>query len=676
MFRRTLLVAVLVAACLPAPAEERRPVHLDDLARLRTVTDPRLSPDGTWVAYVVGTVDTEKDERGSDLWMTSWDGARHLQLTRGPGSETSPRFSPDGRWLAFLSARGDEDEKKKGAQVWLLPRDGGEATKLTDLPGGVSDFAFSPDGARLALVVKDPDPDDEPAKKDGKKRTRAPIVVDRYSFKSDEGRYLREYRNRLWLFDVVSRKAERLTSGPYDDEAPAFSPDGTSIAFVSKRGPDPDRGNDSNVFLVEARAGAEPRALTTFEGEDGGRPVFSPDGKWIAYLQGDVKRFGAYSSDTLAVVPAAGGPARLLTASLDRAVSGPYAFTPDGKSLLFSVVDDRTTWIGKVPVAGGAVTPLTTGRRVVQALTSAPNGRVAVLGSTATEPFEVHAVEKGILRPLSRQNEAWLSGLRLATTEDFTSTSVDGTVVNGLVVKPAGSAPGTKLPTVLQIHGGPNGQDQHAFSLERELLAAGGYAVLAVNYRGSSGRGSAFQKAIFGDWCHKEVVDLLGAVDEAVRSGLADPARLGTGGWSYGGILTDALVATDPRFAAAWSGAGSALQLSMYGTDQYVVQYESELGPPWRGLDPWLKVSRAFLDAEKIRTPTLFLGGEGDFNVPIAGSEQMYQALRSLGVPTRLVVYPGQRHRLTIPSYVRDRMERVLDWYGRYLGPGGAPGSR
>lgn len=675
MNRRTLLVAALVLSCRPTLAQTTRPVSLDDLAMLRTVSDPQVSPEGTWVAYTVGTVDAEKDERGADIWMTSWDGTRQVQMTRGPESETAPRFSPDGKWLAFLSARGEEDERKKGAQVWLLPRGGGEAQKLTDVKGGVSDFAFSPDGTRLVLVVKDPDPDDEPAKKDGRKKTKAPIVVDRYWFKDDGEGYLREFRSHLQLFDLAARKGEPLTSGPCDDEAPAWSPDGKSIAFVSKRGPEPDRGNDTNVFVIEARAGAAPRALTLFEGEDGGRPVFSPDGKWIAYLQGDVKKYSAYGSEILAVVPVAGGPPRLLTSSLDRAVSGPYTFSPDGTSLLFSVVDDRTIWIGKVPVAGGPVTALTTGRRVATSLASSTNGRVAVLASTATEPAEVHALETGGLRRLSRQNDAWLSGLRLATTEDFTSTSADGTVVHGLVVKPAGSVPGAKLPTVLQIHGGPNGQDQHAFSLERELLAASGAAVLAVNYRGSTGRGSAFQKAIFGDWCHYEVVDLLGAVDWAVNSGLADPKRIGTGGWSYGGILTDALIATDTRFAAAWSGAGSALQLSMYGTDQYVVQYENELGPPWKGLEPWLKVSYPFLKADRIRTPTLFMGGESDFNVPLAGGEQMYQALRSLGVPTRLVIYPGQRHSLKVPSYVRDRMKRVLDWFGRYLSPWGAPGS-
>jgi dipeptidyl aminopeptidase/acylaminoacyl peptidase len=240
--------------------------------------------------------------------------------------------------------------------------------------------------------------------------------------------------------------------------------------------------------------------------------------------------------------------------------------------------------------------------------------------------------------------------------------------VHGLLVKPAGYAAGKKYPMLLYIHGGPKGQDQHSFSFDREFFAANGYAVLSVNYRGSDGRGSAFQRAIFADWGNKEVVDLMGAVDEAVRMGVADPDRLGIGGWSYGGILTDYSIATEPaRFKAAVSGAGSALQLTMYGHDQYVVQYEQELGVPWKAKDVWLKVSYPFFQADRIKTPTLFLGGEKDFNVPITGGEQMYQALKSLGVDTQLVIYPGQFHGLTIPSYQRDRLERYLAWYEKYL---------
>jgi dipeptidyl aminopeptidase/acylaminoacyl peptidase len=232
---------------------------------------------------------------------------------------------------------------------------------------------------------------------------------------------------------------------------------------------------------------------------------------------------------------------------------------------------------------------------------------------------------------------------------------------------PPGVQPGRKYPTLLRIHGGPNGQDAHTFSFERELFAANGYVVVAVNYRGSNGRGSSYQKAIFADWGNKEVMDLLGAMDYVQTLDYVDATRLGIGGWSYGGILTDYTIATDGRFKAATSGAGSALQLTMYGTDQYINQYENELGPPWKSQDLWIKISYPFFHADRIRTPTLFMGGEKDFNVPVTGSEQMYQALRSLGVDTQLVIYPGQFHGLTTPSYRTDRLQRYLAWYDKYL---------
>ena len=674
-----LLVALAIGfgkAGVFAEQPAKRPVKIDDFARLKAVGDPQLSPDGKWVAYTVGTIDLEKDKRDTDLWMVSWDGKEEVRLTSSPDGESRPRWSPDNRTLAFLASRGDEDQKKKGSQVWLLDRRGGEAQRLTDIKGGISDYAWSPDGKRLVLVVSDPNPDDEPEQKEGwKRKTKPPILIDRYHFKEDRQGYLGNLHEHLWVFDLEAGKGEALTSGAFDDRAPAWSPDGRSIAFVSNRAPDPDRSGDSNVYVIEAKAGAELRPVTTFAGPDGGRPAWSPDGQWIAYFQGDEPRFYAYHLNKLAVVPAAGGPARVLTAALDRAVEGPVLWTADGQSLIFVVEDDRASYVGRIAAAGGDMEKVSGGRRVVSSLSLGSDGKTALLTATAVELPEVHALENGALRRLSRQNEAWLSEVQLGTTEDFTSKSKDGTIVNSLLVKPAGFKPGQKYPLLLFIHGGPNGQDEHSFSFDQEVFAAQGYVVLAVNYRGSSGRGSAFQKAIYADWCHKEVIDLIGAVDEAIRSGVADPNRLGLGGWSYGGILTDATIAVDQRFKAGVSGAGSSLQLTMYGTDQYILQYEQELGPPWKGLEPWLKVSAAFLSADRIKTPTLFMCGEKDFNVPIAGSEQMYEALKSRGIDTQLVVYPGQFHGITTPSYVRDRMERRLAWYNKYLKPAGEPPS-
>ena len=257
--------------------------------------------------------------------------------------------------------------------------------------------------------------------------------------------------------------------------------------------------------------------------------------------------------------------------------------------------------------------------------------------------------------------------------EGFSAKAKDGTEVHGVIVKPNTFLPGRRYPVLLRIHGGPNGQDSFSWNFERELFAANGYVVVAVNYRGSNGRGSAYQKAIFADWGNKEVVDLLAAMDYVQTLDYVDPSRLGIGGWSYGGILTNYTIATDGRFKAAISGAGSSNQISMYGTDMYINQYENELGPPWKSQDLWIKLSYPFFHADRIHTPTLFMGGEKDFNVPLVGGEQMYQALKSLGVDTQLVIYPGQFHGITTPTYKIDRFQRYLDWYEKYLKPGKGP---
>jgi dipeptidyl aminopeptidase/acylaminoacyl peptidase len=669
------IVAGLLAAAAPGASQARkRLINLDDLARMKTVGDPQVSPDGRWVAYTLGTVDAEKDRRDTDLWMVSWDGTTTVQLTFTPeDSESQPRWSPDNRYLAFLATRGDEALKKLGPQVWLLDRTGGEAQPLTSIRGGVAEFAWAPDGRRLVLVANEPDPDADPEQKEGwKRKTPPPIVIRRYHFKQDREGYLRERYTYLALFDLATRTVEPLTKDRFDERSPAWSPDGQRVVFVSNRTADPDRNRDTNLWVVEAKPGAEPRPLTTFPGSDGGRPAWSPDGGWIAYLQGDETRYLAYQLNKLAIVPAAGGAPRVLTASLDRPVSDPLVWTPDSRQVLFTVSDDRVRYVGRVNIEGGAVERLTSGRRIVSNLSAGPAGRLALLSGTASEATEVYALEQEGLRRLTHHNDALFAELDLGPTEEVTSRSKDGTEVHGLVVKPPFFEPGRRYPLVLLIHGGPNAQDEHVFSFERQYLAANGYVVLSVNYRGSAGRGAAFQKAIFADWGNKEVLDLLGAVDHLVAIGLADPDRLGIGGWSYGGILTNYTIATDSRFKAAVSGAGSSLQLSMYGVDQYIVQYEQELGPPWKASDLWLKVSYPFFRADRIKTPTLFLGGEKDFNVPLVGSEQMYQALKSLGVDTELVIYPNQYHSLTVPSYQRDRLARYLAWFDRYL-KGGKP---
>lgn len=647
----------------PAYAQGGRPLRASDLYRLRDVGAPRISPDAAWIAYTVTTTDSAKDKTDSDVWMVSWDGTRTLRLTSSPEGEGNPRWSPDNRYLAFVSGR----YESKGGQIWLLDRAGGEAVRLTDLKGGVADYEWSPDGTRLVIISHDPDP--EESKPDSlKNKNPKPIVIDRYAFKRDYAGYLNRLRDHLYLFDVASKKAEQLTTGDFDDRMPRWSPDGKRIAFVSTReGKDPDRENNSDIYVIDAAPGATPQRLTSWKGDDS-EPAWSPDGKWIAYLQGSEPQLSAYSQDQIAVIPSTGGSPRYLAPTLDRDV-GELTWTPDGRTIRFVLGDDRAVHLATIPAEGGEVTRVLNGRRVIWTYDAAPNGRIVTRAATATTTPELFAVENGALRALTHVNDSLLAQLTLGTTEDVDFKNKDGLTVGALLVKPAGFQPGKKYPLILWIHGGPNGQDQHSFAFQRELYAANGYLVLAVNYRGSSGRGQAWKKAIFADWGNKEVQDLLAGVDHVVSSGIADPERLGLGGWSYGGILTDYTIATTTRFKAATSGAGSALQTTMYGTDQYIYQYENELGAPWKNPKLWEKLSYAFYKADRIKTPTLFMGGEKDSNVPITGGEQMYMALKSLGIDTQLVVYPGQFHGISRPSFVRDRYERYLAWYDKYLRP-------
>ncbi|HJT65221.1 MAG TPA: S9 family peptidase [Pyrinomonadaceae bacterium] len=685
MYRRRLsslsLLLVLACACVLVAQTARHPLTLDDLARFRNVGDPQVSPDGKFVAYVVSTVNVKDDKSSSHIWMVGIDGSNDRQITFSNESEGSPRWSPDGKYLSFTSSR---PGKARGNQVWLLDRNGGEAWQLTELKGRLQGYEWSPDAKRLALVIGDPDPEADPGpspQPNATPRVPKPIVIDRYRYKQDGQGYLLSGRHSyIYLFDVDTKKLERLTKSKWDESSPAWSPDGTRIAFVSNHGDDPDRDPSAQLFVADAKAESTEKGLTPATTRAGrSRPEWSPDGKWLAILEGDEKKYGAYSMDRLALVPADGStpPVRLKAVDdLDRGISSPK-FNPDNKSITFTVTDDRSVYPMKATLSGGAPERLLAPPVVVGNLITAGGATVTISGNDS-KPGEVYVWETKGLRQLTHQNDALMNELELGATEDVSFKSKDGTVVNGLLTYPVNYVKGTKVPLLLRIHGGPNGQDQHSFSSERQFFAANGYAVLNVNYRGSAGRGQKFSRAIFADWGNYEVQDLLAGVDHVISMGVADPDKLGVGGWSYGGILTDYLIASDTRFKGATSGAGTAFTVAFYGTDQYIIQYDYEIGPPWnpQAWATYQKISYPFLHADRIQTPTLFLGGERDFNVPVQGSQQMYQALRSLGIDTQLIIYPNENHGIQRPSYQRDRMERYLAWYDKYVKKAaGAPSS-
>jgi dipeptidyl aminopeptidase/acylaminoacyl peptidase len=678
------LVSFAVAQDAPATPVAPRAITVDDAFEIHEVRDPQISDDGKWVAYTVSTASLKEDKTETRIWMAPTGGGDAIVMTAEDVSSSHPRWSPDGKYLAFLSKR---NEGK--AEVWLLNRMGGEAQKLTDAIQDVDDFSWSPDSKRLALILRDPSPEElaeaktkdkekpgseDKDKKDakGKKpKTPPPFVIDRYRFKSDMVGYLDHRRTHLYVIDMVTKAVVQITSGDFDDEEPAWSPDGKLLAFRSNRStPDPDRTYDTNIWVVAADntdKGAHLTQVTTNPGSDAA-PAWSPDGKWITYItQLDPKLF-QYATHHVAVSPAGGGQAKVLTQAFDRMSRYPR-FSPDGQFIYFVADDDGTENLCRIPATGGEITRPISGHVVVSGYTIAKSGDLAAQITSIDRPSEIFTIASsgGTPTRITHVNDAFVAKIKMVAPEYVKFKSKDGTLVAGYLYKPLDYVAGKKYPALLHPHGGPVGAYYGEFNHFSQLLAANGYVVLEPNPRGSSGYGQDFCKAIFADWGNKDYQDDMAMVDYAIAQGLADPDKLGVGGWSYGGISTDFIIAQSKRFKGAISGAGSAFFAALYGHDQYILDYDVELGRPWENRAVWDRIS-PFYKVENITTPTLFMGGDVDWNVPIIGGEQMYEAMKSLGrVETELVVYPGEFHGFKTPSHIKDRLERNLSWYAHYV---------
>src|SRR5213080_1023883 len=633
------VILFLLAIPTPALAQESRPrtpraITIDDFFQIRDVSQPEISPDGQWIAYAVRT--------------------RMLK------------------------------EDKNEQRLWMISTHGGDAVRLTDTVQGVDDFEWSPDSTRLVLILRDPKPEDLEAAKNKEKpapatppkpKTPPPVVIDRLQFKRDTVGYLDRRRTHLYVFNVAAKTATQITSGDFDDNEPAWSPDGKSLAFSSNRSSDPDANYEAHIWVVAADntdKGAHLTQVSPNPGPDSA-PTWSPDGKWIAYVTELDPHLFYYNTRHLAVIPASGGQPNVLTRSFDRSIRR-LRFSNDSKYIYFTAEDDGTQNLCRIPVGGGEITRPIGGRLAVGTYSLGKDDSIAEQIGTIDRPDEIFYLSNGANEPtrLTKTNDALFEQLRLAQADYVHFKSKDGTTVAGYLYKPLDYTPGKKVPTLLNPHGGPVGQYAAAFYHLAQLYAANGYAVLLPNPRGSSGYGQKFCAAIYADWGNRDYQDDVAMVDYAVAQGIADPDRLGVGGWSYGGISTDFIIGQTTRFKAAISGAGAAEFTSLYGHDQYQRDYFTELGYPWENRALWEKLA-PFYKVKNITTPTLFMGGNVDWNVPVLGGEQMYQAMKTLGRTTELVVYPGEYHGFTVPSHIKDRMERFMAWYNHYVKGDSAP---
>lgn len=667
----SLLAASLMVSPQLARAADSAPRHtltVDDIMALTSVRGLTCSRDGRTAAWVAASVDAKADKQRPRVWLADLPNGTPRAITAPEAGAGSPAFSPDGRYIAFAATR-DKDEHD---QIWLLDRQGGEAERLTDLAGDMDEFRWSPDGRQIVIAMTDPKP--KPPTDDPKRPL--PIVVDDIHFKQDTIGFLTAAdHTHLWLFDLATRKLTRLTpSGPWDEGKAQWSPDGKTIAFVADHHTDPAAPSTAWLETIAVQADAAPHVVSRFGGTSGQALVWSADGRSIVHAVGlSTPATAEYSQPQLAMTDLASGTTHILPASAGLHVANPVAL---GKGLVGGILEaDGQSIAVSINPAGGPLVRLGDQTVAVADQCGATDGGAgprAVIASSDGSPSEVRVITGAKLAALSAHNSALAARVDWAKVVDFAAKASDGNEVHGQWLQPAGYQQGHRYPTVLWIHGGPVGQDGHQLAgdaMMRQWLAAQGFAVLAVNYRGSSGRGIDYSATIAGDWGNKEVKDLDAAVDWAVASGFADPARLGVGGWSYGGILTDFLIVREPRFKAALSGAGEGNIFALFGVDQYVGQYWHEIGLPWQNPDRWLKLSEPLLHADRIKTPTLFMGGTGDDNVPLVGGQQMYEALRINGVPSQLVAYPGAFHGINRPSYVRDRYDRIAAWYKRWLLP-------
>ncbi len=529
-----VIAAALLLVGLEAPlqaeaADAMRPLAIGDYFALQSVGSPRISPDAKWVAYTVSNANLETDSREMRVWMISTSGGEAIPMTAKGNTAWEPRWSPDGRYLSFLSVR--EGGESSGAQVFTLDVRGGEAEQLTRAEHGVEGYEWSPDSKRLVVVIRDHDPNQGPG----------PWVVDRLMIKDNSVGYLNRLRTHLYVFDIGSGTTVKITSGDYDDSSPAWSPDGSRIAFTSNRTAEPDDNFNTDIWLVQPDVAHEqqiPVRVTSNLGSDA-NPVWHPDGKRLAYSTTLKYGYVNYAQFEVAIIGIGHDEPRVLSEPLDRNVFDPV-FSADGSRLFVVIEDDGRAHLGAYSVDDGTLSRPIAGERRVESVVAEPDGGIVALVSESRLPGELFALEgrskaNSKLRRLTRVNDGLLKSIELTDVEEVRFMSTDGTTeIQALVYKPPNFDPKRRYPTIFWLHGGQENQDDVGFNFRIQLFAANGYVVVSPNVRGSGGRGYDFALANWKQWGKFDTLDVIAAADHMESLGYVDPARLGIGGWSYG----------------------------------------------------------------------------------------------------------------------------------------------
>jgi dipeptidyl aminopeptidase/acylaminoacyl peptidase len=673
-------IAVLLGGfAVQAQSTPKRPITFKDLISLHRLSEPRISPDGKWIAYGVATPDLDTNHSIRDIWIVPVGGGEARQLTRG-GSDTRPRWSPDGKKLAFISERGG------APQIYYVTLEGGEATRVTALSTGVDNELWSPDGKVIAFVSSVyPDCKDDACNS----QRDAEIAKSKVHARIYEKLLYRHWtgwwdgkRSHLFVAPADGGSARDLTPGanydvpPFNLEAPeaiAFSPDGGELCFTANTDKDEARSTNGDLFTVPVSGTSQPQRITTNPANDWG-PAYSPDGKWIAYR---AQAQPGYESDRwrLMLYDLTAAKHVNLTENFDQSVES-YEWTPDSKNIYFQSENKA-----EMPVYSISATPGGTPRVVVTDGFNADfdlsrDGRTLALARTSlTMPAELFVASANgtDLHQITHQNDALIAQLDLPQAEPFWFDGAEKTQVEGLLIRPPHFDSAKKYPVLFLIHGGPQGAWQNAWGYRwnQQVMAAPGYVVVMINPRGSTGYGQKFTEEVSRDWGGRAYEDLMKGLDAAIaKYPFLDGSNVCAAGGSYGGYMIDWIATHTGRFKCLISHAGPYDEVSMYGSTEELWFMDWEFGgPPWEHPELYTKWSPNEYAAElgKYKTPTLVIGGELDFRVPYNEDLEFFTALQVQGVPSKLMIFPDEGHWVLKPQNSQLWYRTFMDWVEQYL---------
>jgi len=664
---------------------KKRLITSEDLYRLETLSDVRISPDGNHVVYRLQRVDKKTEKKYGNLWVVPTGGGEPRQFTQGDQSDSSPRWSPDGKTIAFLSNRADKD---KPPQVFLMPFDGGEARKLTGIDGEIESLSWSPDGRRLLCTVRKTDAEVLEREKDEQKKKLGVVYrrYDRLFYKLDGYGYLPQERIHIWMIDARTGKGRQLTDHPVWDELdPAFSPDGRQIAFVSNRLNEPDQNPDAMDLFMMSFSGGEPQLIKTPIGTKN-QPSVSPDGNWLAYYGQEGEGQG-YRNYGLWVVPVDGSkPPRNLTQKFDLHASSmvindvgspeqmPPTWSTDSRQIYFQVAYHGSSLLKRISIDGRDLQDIVGEGGVVGSYSfDRTQSKLAYFFGQMHDPGQIYLRElgSGTTRHLTRVNRELLDTISLPRVEEVWFKNPEGISLQGWIMYPPRFDPKRKYPSILEIHGGPQTQYGKFFMHEFNYLASNGYVVYFSNPRGGRGYGESHTKAIWGDWGSADYVDLMDFAEMMGRKPYIDKIRMGVTGGSYGGYMTLWIIGHTERFKAAVTQRCVSNFISEWGSSDFNWMFEQELtaGPPFKDLKKYWDMS-PIKYIGNAKTPTMVIHNEGDLRCPIEQGEQAFVALKRLGVDTEFIRFPEEFHGLSRTGRTDRRIARlnhILRWMDKYL---------